>query len=355
MSNWQQLIRFVQAHQCKWSLQPSDGEWGIHQLDDPPHNQLLGPVFPRGETAGLVSVDGEVQCTWGDISRADMTFSVTKTYLAMVTGLAVEQGLILSVDEPVSETLPRHGLHCAKITDAHNSQITWRQFLQFTSEWCGECFGVPDQIDHFRVVSMQPAAADRRKGEHRDLSQPGSYWEYNDVRINQCAVYLTQIFDQSIPDVFSSNIMQPLGASDRWRWHGYHNSDVILKDGMVVKSVPGGGHWGGGMVISVEDQHLLAQLLINGGQLNGRQLLSEDWISSMTTPCDIAPWYGYFLWLNTGHCISRVASANSFFALGVGGQLIWHDPELKVIAVFRWLDSEFTEEILEQCMAALSP
>jgi len=70
-------------------MQPdtSGREWGIHQLDDPPHNRLLGPVFPRGGPCGLVTKDGQMLVQWGDIDRADMTFSVTKTYLALAAGV----------------------------------------------------------------------------------------------------------------------------------------------------------------------------------------------------------------------------------------------------------------------------
>ncbi len=353
MDAWQDVIEFINAHQCQWSLSPDEGEWGIHQLDTPPHNRLLGPVFPRGETAGVVCVDGEVQCRWGDTARADMTFSVTKTYLAMVAGIAVDRGLITSVDETVSETLTRHQLGCEPMQSAHNSQITWKNFLQFTSEWQGTCCGIPDQIDHYRNVSMQPTQSSRPKGALRPLSTPGSYWEYNDVRINQCAMLLTQLFDQALPEIFTQQIMQPLGAGNHWQWHGYHNSDVILRDGSVVKSVPGGGHWGGGMVISVDDQLRLAQLLLNQGEWHGQQLLSPDWVRSMTTPCDIAPWYGYFLWLNTNHSVSQAAPESSFFAMGIGGQLIWHDPSLKLAAVFRWIDVESTEQIIEKTLLAL--
>ncbi|MEM7259007.1 MAG: serine hydrolase, partial [Pseudomonadota bacterium] len=193
----------------------------------------------------------------------------------------------------------------------------------------------------------------QRKGRRRELATPGTYWEYNDIRINQCALLLTRLFDRSIPDVFAQHITRPLGASDRWQWHGYHNSGVTLRNGTTVYSVPGGGHWGGGMVISVEDQRLLAQLLVNGGQWNDAQLLSRDWVHAMTTPCDLAPWYGYFMWLNTDHCISSAASEQSYFAMGIGGQLIWHDPTIELVAVLRWIDSQYTGEILARCLSTI--
>ncbi len=350
-TDWKEVIGFIEAHSCQWSYQPTEGEWGIHHLDDPPHNRLLGPVFDRGGPSGLIAIDGKIQCQWGDIHRADMTFSVTKSYLALTIGVAVDQGLISDIDQTVHDSLSARGIKDTGFEDAHNRRVTWRHLLQFTSEWRGECFGVPDQIDHYRVVGMQPAGASKRKGSARTLAVPGSYWEYNDIRINQFSYALMLLFDRAIPAVFDEYILSPLSASDQWRWYGYENSWVVTDSGKRVQSVPGGGHWGGGMVISAHDQFLIARLMINNGVHEGRQLLSSAWISQMREPCKIAPWYGFFTWLNTDHVISRSVSEQSYFAMGIGGQLIWHDPDAGLVAVFRWIDPDYTEQILQRVSA----
>jgi len=174
-----------------------------------------------------------------------MTFSVTKSYLAMVAGVAVKQGLITDIDQPVSACLEHHGIASHGFEDDHNRSISWRHLLHFTSEWSGTCFGIPDQIDHYRNLSTQPTANARRKGDKRPLRAPGKYWEYNDIRINQFSLALMRLFNQELPDVFAEHIMNELGASDSWHWHGYENS-WIETNGKRLLSVPGGGHWGGG-------------------------------------------------------------------------------------------------------------
>ena len=342
---WSDVAEYVQARSCRWSFEPDEGEWGIHQLDDPPHNRLLGPVFARGPAAGIIAIEGDIQCQWGDIHRADMTFSVTKSYLAMVAGIAVSQGLITDINQPVSDCLEQHGISSHGFESTHNRPINWRHLLHFTSEWSGSCFGVPDQIDHYRNVSLQPAAGIQRKGEKRPLNSAGTYWEYNDVRINQFSLALMRLFDRELPEVFAEYIMHPLGASDTWHWHGYENS-WVESNGKRLQSVPGGGHWGGGMVISAHDQLLLGQLMINKGEVNGQQILPAQWIEQMQTPCDIAAWYGFFTWLNTNHVVSRSLPAESYFAMGIGGQLVWHDPTRNIVAVLRWIDSDSTGDIL---------
>jgi len=193
---------------------------------------------------------------------------------------------------------------------------------------------VPEQIDRYRLTSIQGNGIKGRKGDPRPLQTPGNYWEYNDVRINQFSYALMHLFKRSIPDVFNEYIMQPLGSSETWRWHGYQNSWVEL-DGSWLQSVPGGGHWGGGMVISARDQALIAQLLIDTGVHNGTRLLSKEWISMMLTPCSVAPFYGFFTWLNTNHVLSQAASEQSYFAIGIGGQIVWHEPIDRLVVVIR--------------------
>ena len=349
MPDWDDLISYVTANECSWPRQPTpnDPQWGIHLQDSPPHNRLLGPVFPRGGPSGLIRVHGETVCEWGDIHRPDMTFSVTKTCLAMVAGIAADQGLLNNIDSPVCHDVPESGFD-----NEHNRQITWRQLLHFTSEWSGKCFGIPDQIDHYRVVSMQPQAATPAKGTKRKLKQPGTHWEYNDVRINQFSLALLRLFQRPLPDVLNEFIMKPIGASDNWAWHGYENSYVEI-NGNSIQSVPGGGHWGGGLVIAPSDQALIAQLLLDHGRYNNKTLISKQWVESMLTPCPIAPFYGFFTWLNTANSISKAASPESYFAMGIGGQLIWHDPIRELVAVFRWLAEDAMEPVIKMVVKTL--
>ncbi|MEE4246875.1 MAG: hypothetical protein V2I33_15795, partial [Kangiellaceae bacterium] len=68
-----------------------------------PFHQILGPTKKRGGPAGVILKDGYIVAQWGDLNRVDMTFSVTKSYLSTVAGLAVDRGLIQSVEQPVHQ------------------------------------------------------------------------------------------------------------------------------------------------------------------------------------------------------------------------------------------------------------
>src|SRR5690606_13456049 len=69
-----------------------------------PFGQGIGPFKTRGEPSGVILRGGYVIASWGEPDRVDMTFSVTKSFLSTTVGLAVDRGLIASVDEPVAHS-----------------------------------------------------------------------------------------------------------------------------------------------------------------------------------------------------------------------------------------------------------
>ena len=138
--------------------------WGVHHEDPPPYNVLRGPVHARGPVSGVVWQHGREVAAWGEPDRAELTFSVAKTYLALLAGVAQAQGLLPDADEPVVERVPGIGFE-----SAHNRTITWTMLLQQTSEWEGSCFGLPDTVDRNRKVGFDPQPPSGRKGDARPL------------------------------------------------------------------------------------------------------------------------------------------------------------------------------------------
>ena len=136
--------------------------------------------------------------------------------------------------------------------------------------------------------------------------------------------------------------MRPLGASTDWRWVGYDNAWVEL-NGVRVQSVPGGSHWGGGVAISSLKQARIGQLLLEQGRCQGRQIISSEWIRKMRTPCALAPYYGYLIWLNLERSVFPSAPAASFFAIGAGGSITWVDPGREMVLVVRWIDTDHAD------------
>lgn len=353
------VIGFAQAHEVPWPreptapLLPGQKPFGVHHGDPAPWNRLRGPVHGRGPVSGVVRINGREVAQWGDPDRADLTFSVAKTYLALLAGVAHGRGLLPDPHARVADQLPGIGFD-----SEHNRDITWAHLLEQTSEWEGSCFGLPDTVDRYRHVSHDPNPPSGVKGDERPLQAPGSYWEYNDVRINQLSLALLHLFRQPLPEVFFESVLQPIGGGADWHWAGYDDAwmTVTLPDGRTrrVQSVPGGTHWGGGVSISARDQARVAQLLLNGGQHEGRSLIPMHWLARMRDPCALASFYGWLVWLNTDNKTFPGASVDSYFMVGAGGHYVWIDPRHDAVVVVRWLDPEHAPAFIAQ-MAEVLP
>jgi CubicO group peptidase (beta-lactamase class C family) len=334
-------IDYHGAHETKWRRDfLTDSGRYIGVADEPPApDDVLGPVRPRGGPNGVVLRGGYIAAEWGDTGRADMTFSVAKSYLATLAGIAVMRGLIRVIDDPVRG----HALDDA-FESAQNRSITWRHLLEQTSEWQGTLWGKPDTIDHNRDVGKSELGS-AVKGQPRLLRPPGTLWEYNDVRVNRLSLSLLQLFRQPLPDVLRTDVMGPIGASAGWEWQPYRNAHVEI-DGRRMPSVPGGSHWGGGLWMSSRDHARFGLLIGRGGRWDGRQVLPESWISETRRPCAINPEYGLLWWLNTGRALFPSAPESSYAARGAGSNLIWLDPEHELVVVVRWIDAASVDGFL---------
>lgn len=344
-----ECIAFTINNEIDWTRDTSS-PWGIHEDDMPPWNRLLGPVWPRGGVSGAVVINGERLISWGDSQRPDLTFSVAKTYLSLLCGLAFDAGLIRDVDECVVISLPDIGFE-----SKHNKSITWRHLLQQTSEWSGVCCGVPDQADHYRYLSFQDSSyrSNFKKGTKRQMHEPGTYWEYNDVRINQLSLALLHLFRRPLDEIFEQRILKPIGCSCDWHWAPYFDAFIDI-DGITMPTLPGGSHWGGGVRISSQDQVLIGQLLLQRGRWRGEALISEDWIDLMLTPSGLAPYYGFLTWLNTDGILFPRLPESSLFAIGAGGSYTWIDPELNAVTVIRWINPPKVETFMVRLREVLS-
>jgi CubicO group peptidase (beta-lactamase class C family) len=290
-----------------------------------PGFRLLGPTKHRGDTNGMIIRHGYIVAEWGDTGRADMTFSVTKSYLSTLAALALDKGLIRDLHDPV-----KMYVQGGYFDSEHNAKITWHHLLQQTSDWEGTLFDTPDWAD-------RPIPGNRPElWQRRPLNEPGSHFKYNDVRVNLLAYCLLQVWRRPLPQVLRESIMDTIGASNAWRWHGYENSWVLV-DGTEMQSVSGGGHFGGGLFISTRDHARFGLLFLRRGVWKGERLFSEKWIDMLRTPAEANPGYGYMWWLNTGKRAIKDAPENAYCAIGSGGNFIVVDDEHDLVVVVRWM------------------
>ncbi len=335
-----QLDQAVIAIQAKAVTEPQD----IHQLltdryvGVEPGYRILGPTAPREASSGMIIRHGYIAAQWGDINRVDMTFSAVKSYLSTLAGLAQADGLLVSLDDRVGQYV-RDG----KFDSQHNQSISWKHLLQQTSDWQGSLWGTADWAD-------RPVGDTLEQQQNRQLYAPGTHFKYNDVRVNLLAYSLLQVWRQPLPVVLRKRVMDPIGASSTWRWHGYDNSWVDL-DGQRMQSVSGGGHFGGGLFISTADHARYGLLFLRDGVWQGQQILPRGWTDAVRTASQAKPDYGYMWWLNTDRKAIPAAPESAYFAAGFGGNYVYIDEENDLLVVLRWIP-EFAEA-MEQILSAM--
>jgi CubicO group peptidase (beta-lactamase class C family) len=306
-----------------------------------PYHSILGPTKRRGGPAGMIVKDGYIVTTWGDIKRVDMTFSVTKSYLSTVVGLAIDDQLIKDSDDSVA-----HYVWDGTFQGEHNGKITWRHLLTQSSDWSGTIFGLHDWADR------PPREGGIDDWKNRSLNEPGTVFEYNDVRVNVLSYSALQVHRRSLPSVLKTRIMDPIGASSTWRWFGYENSWVDV-DGYHIQSVSGGGHSGGGVFISTLDHARFGLLFARNGKWQDEQLISRSWIEEAITPSVANESYGYMWWLNKGNRKWDNVPEHVFYAAGFGGNFIIVDQEEDLVIVTRWLEPSKIGEFVAKVYSSL--
>ncbi|SIN72480.1 serine hydrolase domain-containing protein [Algoriphagus halophilus] len=328
-----------------------------------PFGYPIGPMKLRGPATGLIIYKGYVVGQWGDPDRVDLTFSVAKSFLSTTAGLAVKEGLISSENDLVYPYMaPLYPYEPAKLMinkadhfeeedtfelfdTEHNRTITWDHLLRQTSDWEGSLWGKPDWAD-------RPREGVQEKRE-RPQNAPGSLYEYNDTRVNVLALALMNVWRKPLPVVLKSKIMDPIGASDTWRWTGYENSFVII-DGQIMQSVSGGSHWGGGMMLSAWDQARFGYLTLNNGQWKGEQLIPTSWMEKSKTPTAANPGYGFMnYFLNNEREFIPSAPATAFAHIGAGTNMIYVDQENDLVIVARWIPNGDKNELVKLVLESL--
>jgi CubicO group peptidase (beta-lactamase class C family) len=329
-----------------------------------PFGDATGPFAERGDPSGVIVRGGYIVAEWGDPRRADNTFSVTKSFLTATVGLAHDRGMIPDLHAPVAVAMapvqmvgPQRGIAASgagRLGDAdllhpfdteHNRRITWDHLLRQTSDWEGTLWGKPDWSDR----PARDLAAELERPRH----EPGSVWEYNDVRVNVLALAALNVWRRPLPEVLREHLMDPIGASASWRWFGYDDSWVNL-DGRLVQSVSGGAHWGGGMTISARDMARFGLLTLRDGRWGDRQVLSREFLAMARTPTPVRSDYGFMNWfLNTGQEFVPSAPESAFLHMGAGTNMVYVDPENDLVIVARWIERGAMDELIGRVIGAI--
>ena len=208
------------------------GTFGREPLGD-----AVGPFTVRGPQSGVIVHRGYIIAEWGDPAKADNTFSVSKSFLSSTVGLAWDRGLIRDIGDKVRDYIPpiildtgdgepgdENGRRPKLLFESEHSggahwgggKITWDHLLRQTSDWEGTLWGKPEWAD--RPDQDRSTWGTRPRNEPG--TEPGTAYEYNDTRVNLLALAATAVWRRPLPEVLREHIMDPIGASSTWGWHG---------------------------------------------------------------------------------------------------------------------------------------
>jgi CubicO group peptidase (beta-lactamase class C family) len=243
-------------------------------------------------------------------------FSMSKTITAMLVGVALEQGKIASLDDPVTRYLP-------ELAGTGYDGVTLRQIMQMRSGVdyqerydFGDNPSFAGKLHEQAIVLNRMRFADGAR-ETKRANPPGSTFNYSTLDTFVIGWVLERATGMELAPFTEANLWGPLGAESGAFW---------LADGP-----PGTGRElsGMGFNATLRDFGRLGQLMLDGGRRGGRQILPAGWVAQMTrmTPTGAPmPGYGLFTW--------RVDDEpGAFAAVGLAGQFIYVHPQSRTVIV----------------------
>ena len=241
--------------------------------------------------------------------------SVTKSFMSTLIGIAIDKGLIESLDQELGEFLG------SELSDANPAlaRVSLRHLLTMT---CGHLWREIDEPSEFSDFA---SARDQLSYIYNKpvVNTPGTVFDYSDGAAHLVSAVLTSVTDLSASEFADTYLFEPMGISSRY-W--YEDNRGISYGGV-------------GLCVGIHDMIRFGNLILNDGEYEGIRIVSEAWIGLATQPAistgDILPYlteYGYFWWHGTVH------GQGIMCAVGWGGQfiLICRDLDLVVAARCNW-------------------
>jgi CubicO group peptidase (beta-lactamase class C family) len=304
-----------------WRLPRADRELGFtYQFQGKTWTpqQFLERTFTN---ALLVMKDGrivsEIYRNNTDETTRFIAFSMTKSITSVLIGCALEEGRIKSLDDPITRYLP-------ELQGGGYNGVTIRQILQMRSGVDYEeryDFGNPGVAarNHEQALVTNVARFVDAARTIKRKNRPGEVFEYKTLDTAVLGWLIERVSGGSTVAAYTAQrIWEPLGAES----DGYY----------IMDGAPGSGREfsGAGFNATLRDFARFGLMVLNGGEANGRRIISADWIRQSTQPTvgrtsDSRAGYGYQWWM--------APRPKAFQAIGLQGQYIYIDPETRTVIV----------------------
>lgn len=314
-------------------------------LTYPPNGQAnpqdLPQFLKRTDTAAFIVIKNDVLLYEGYFNGYDhnsivTSFSVAKSFVSALVGIAISEGHISSVEDSITKYVPE-----LLEKDPRYKNINLRHLLSMSSGIRYKEYGMPWSDDaatyyspNLRAVAISSPIVD----------EPGKVFHYNNFHPLLLGLVLERTTGSLVSQYLADKIWKPLGMEvpGSWSLDSQRSGFEKLESGINGRAI---------------DFAKFGRLFLNRGNWNGRQLIPKEWVDESTrrdTTTDPAPNYQYFWWVN-----AKVTDKHHFFAAGKHGQYIYIVPEQNLIFVrfgrtdpFRhWVD---VFEILAERVAGLN-
>jgi CubicO group peptidase (beta-lactamase class C family) len=239
------------------------------------------------------------------------SFSVAKSFLSTLVGIAIDEGLIESVEAPVTTYVPE-----LVERDQRFAQITLRDLLTMSSGLRYWDTDLPwpwaDDTYTYYGVDLRAVALNKTEIER----PPGEEWHYNNYNPLLLGLVLERATGMSVSEFMATRLWRPLGAEADATW----NLDSERSGLEKLES---------GINATAADYARFGLLYLHGGEWNGARIISEQWVRTATrndASADPAPHYQYFWWVD-------LERPGRFYALGDYGQYVYVAPDADAVVV----------------------
>lgn len=271
------------------------------------------------------------------------SFSMHKSIVALLLGIAIDEGLIGSIDDPLAKYLPEW-------QGDPRERITLRHALQMNSGFEPMSFPANPFSKHVKRQIGTNLAATALSFRLQD--EPGSVFSYNGVNPTLLVMVLEQATGRRYADYLSEKLWRPLGNEDASVW--------LDRPGGLARGATS-------LYAKPMDWLRIGEMLLNKGRANGRQVIPEDWLAALTTPSPTNPRYGLLTWIGTDYVEQRTLEAFEGFAAvaetpfdagdiiyfdGLGGQRVYVIPSAQLVIVrtgvlaWEWNDTRLPNLVL---------
>ena len=254
-------------------------------------------------------------------------FSITKSITSALTGIAIDEGLIKSINEPIGQYIP-------EFSGQKIGSLTIKNLLEMDSgiKYKEGIFPWTDDAKQYFTPDVKNLALNLNIKD-----KIGEFFHYNDYHLHILAIILERVTNNSIKSFLEEKI---------WKQIGTEYSALLTVDSMVN----GFEHMESGLCARAIDLAKFGRLFLNKGNWEGKQIISQKWVNESTSADNTNNSPGFFkhynkhpwgLWFNSGKAYYKYLwwgykiddQKYDYFAMGTGGQIIYISPRKNSIAV----------------------